>query len=217
MTDDRRLIVLGAGGHAKVVGDVALETYLKPNLLFFDDHSHNDKSKSGLPVAGPIADAFLDCHRWSQFFVAIGDNSIRERYFQQLIAKGRSVIMLLSEAAYLSPSAEIGVGSIVMPRAVLNASACIGANVIVNTGAIVEHDCSVGAHSHLAPGSVLTGGSRIGSFTTIGAGAVVCPGVLVGDGVLVGAGAVATKDILEPGSYYGVPAKRLPGLVVDLV
>ena len=208
MINEKALIVLGAGGHAKVVQRVAFEVKIRDSILFFDDHFQNKQSKSGLCVEGPIRQAFLPQYQNASFFVAFGDNLLRMRHFQSLTADGRHVDRLCSAAAYLSPTAIIGGGSIVMPLAVLSEDVRVGSNVIVNTGALVEHDCFVGDHSHLAPGSILTGGSRIGSLTLIGAGAVVCPGVTVGDQVMLGAGAVATKDILEPGRYFGVPARK---------
>lgn len=205
---DEPLVIIGAGGHAKVILDVARRIYPDLKMLFFDDHSNNGKSKAGLRISGTLEDAFSRCFGESRFIIALGDNPTRKFYFQRLVAVQRFVDTLVSIDAHVSPSAVVGGGAVVMPAAVLNADASIGSNVIVNSGAVVEHDCSVADHSHLAPGSILTGGVRVGSLTTIGAGAIVCPGVSIGDGVLLGAGSVATKDILQSGFYCGVPARR---------
>ena len=206
MSDEPCLYILGAGGHAKAVVDVIQRGHLYKNICFLDDRFPGHTEFEGYSIVGACLDFRHFLSESNAFFVAIGDNHTRRRLFDLMNVNGAKLATLLCSTALISSSASFGAGTLVMPGAIVNADARIGDNVIVNSGAVVEHDCVIGAHSHVAPGSIVAGGVRVGSLTTVGAGAVICPGVSVSDGVVLGAGAVATKDITEPGRYYGVPA-----------
>ena len=208
MTCRSNLYILGAGGHGKSVFEVVSALGTFSEVYFLDDCYGDRQEHLGRPIVGLLTDwdSFLDDN--SRFFVAIGSNVRRSALFDSLAQRRASVATLASVDAYISQRSLVGSGTLIMPKAVVNADVCIGLNVIVNSGAIVEHDCVIGDHSHVGPGAILTGGAKVGSATTIGAGAVVCPAVSVGDGVLLGAGAVATRDITQPGRYFGMPARR---------
>lgn len=207
MSRNKKLFIIGAGGHGKVASEVALSLGKYSKVNFLDDDYPFRRSHAGLHILGNLSAIGSVVEAQHVFFVAIGDNATRKRFFDVLYKKCAEIDQLRSVHSIVSPTSVVGRGTLVMPGVVINADARIGENAIINTGAIVEHDCKVGDHSHLAPGSILTGAASIGCMTTIGAGAVVCPGVRVSDNIILGAGAIATRDLDSPGYYYGAPAK----------
>lgn len=202
--------IVGVGGHAKVVYDIATSTK-RFERIFGLDRRYPQLNRVGcIDVLGSDHDVDLfalnNCHA----VIAVGDNSERARLFDWLRSECVAIApALVSPRAYISPSASCEEGSIVAPMAVVGADTCIGCNTIVNTGAIVEHDVSVAAHCHIAPGSVLCGGVVLGSGVFIGAGAVVLPTLTIGRNAIIGAGAVVTRDIEEGSVVRGVPGRTL--------
>jgi sugar O-acyltransferase (sialic acid O-acetyltransferase NeuD family) len=203
------LLIWGAGGHGKVVLDIARNTGAFERIQFLDDRVA-DSDFCGCPL---LHTAQLERLAGSSFIVAIGDNRERKRCYGRALQAGLLAATLVHASAVISPSARVGAGTVVMPLAVLNASATVAENCIVNTGAIVEHDCEVGAHVHLSPRVALGGAVRIGELAHLGIGAVVLPGGLVGDESVVGAGAVVLKEAPARCVVVGIPARVLSCLM----
>ena len=143
-----------------------------------------------------------------QWFVALGDNKLRQRV-QLLLraALGTAPVTAAHPSAIVSPLAVVGAGSLLAPRAVLNAGARVGEGGILNTGAIVEHECQLADFTHIAPGAVLAGNVTVGAGAFVGAGAVVRQGIRIGAGALVGAGAVVVRDVAPGAQVRGNPAR----------
>ena len=207
----RKLIIWGAGGHGKVILDIARATGLFCEIAFVVD--------SHAALGGRLGDCdillsfegfeALKARDYGYFVVAIGDNRVREGCFQGGIDRGFDPAALIHPAAVVSASAHIGDGTVVMPRAVVNADAVIGRNCILNTGVIVEHDCHIGDHVHLAPGVVLGGGVAVEPYALLGIGTIALPGTKIGAGAVVGAGAVILDSVPPGATSVGVPAKVL--------
>ncbi|MBA2669643.1 MAG: acetyltransferase [Gemmatimonadetes bacterium] len=213
-----RFLIWGGGGHGKVIAD--LVRALGHEIVGFVDSDPARLNLEVEPGGGRVVmseDSFLrpideGAHLpegADAVALAIGDNRKRSDALRRLPPS--SAPTLVHPTAVVSPSAQIGEGSVVFARAVIHASARLGAGVIVNTAAVVEHDCVVGDGAHLAPASVLAGGVRVGELSWIGAGAVVIQGRVVGREVMVGAGAAVVSDVPDRTTVIGVPAKRLPG------
>ncbi len=203
-----RLVLIGGGGHAKVVADVARSAEHEVLGVLTPE---GEREQAGLPRLGD--DRWIDdCPGDTGFHVAIGPSHgspLREDIFRQLLARGKRLPEIVSPSAIVSESAVLGQGSVIMHHVVVNADARIGENCILNTGSVVEHDCRVEDHVHLAPAALLLGGARIGAGCIVGGGAIVLPGVTIPAGVLIGAGAVVTRSIEEPGGIWsGNPARR---------
>lgn len=195
---NRKLIIIGAGGHGKVAADIAeLNGY---SVNFLDD----SKSKCER-VIGKTSDfeKYIDDY---DFFIAIGNNALRKKFFDELELKMANIITLVHPNAVVSKNVQIDKGSVVMAGAVVNVGSKIGKGCIVNTGSSVDHDCIISDFVHISVGSHLAGNVKIGTESFICAGAIVINNIVVSQNVTVGAGAVVINNILESGTYVGVPA-----------
>lgn len=202
-----KLIIIGASGHGKVVADIAIKTNKWQSIAFLDD-DESIKTSMGLEVIGKTADAFTYKDE-AEFFVAIGSNVTREKIQEKLIAEGLNVASLIHPSAVIGIDVEIGIGSVVMAGVVINSSSRIGKGCIINTNSSLDHDNTIEDYVHISPG-VRTGGSVvIGKCTWLGIGSVVSNNVNICSGCKVGAGAVVVKDITEPGTYVGVPVRKI--------
>ncbi len=198
-----KLLILGAGGHAKVVLTTALEAGWEVLALLDDNPTKWGERLLGIPVHGPLRAILGEKEVWG--IIAIGDNHQRRRLAQEL--KGVRWATLIHPRAYVHPSVHIGEGTVVFAGAVIQPAARLGSHVIINTGAIIEHDVLVEDFAHLAPGVRLAGGVQVGEGCLVGIGAVALPGVKIGKRTIVGAGSVVTKDLPERSLAYGVPAQ----------
>jgi sugar O-acyltransferase (sialic acid O-acetyltransferase NeuD family) len=199
----RDLVVIGAGGHAKVVIDTAERAGW--NILgVIDDRP--EASVFGYSRLGALADVIFDSAWW--VVVAIGSNSVRARIAASLEGQVRWATVI-HPGSYVSDRATMQPGSVIFAGAIIQADATIGAHVIVNSAASLDHDVLVGSYAHIAPRAVLTGGVRLEEGVFVGAGAVMTPSTSAGAWSTLGAGAVAVRD-LEPGAVYvGVPARKI--------
>ena len=196
------LLILGAGGHGKVVADIASFAYEK--ICFIDDSRKIDGYKD-IPVVGDSSYAILHKERYD-VFVAIGDSRTREQLNLRYKSNGVTLVSLVHPDAYIAADVEIGSGTVIMAGTVVNGGSKIGDGVILNTGATVDHDNQIGDYSHISVGAHLAGTVTVGKHTWIGAGSVISNNLHVCDNCLIGAGAAVVKDITEPGTYLGVPA-----------
>ena len=197
-----RLIIIGAGGHGKVVADNALKNGYT-DINFVDDHAIGDCM--GFHIIGNSADLTSLNDGKTDFIIAIGNNSIREK-----IAQSYNVnwVTLVHPSAQIATHVSLGRGTVVMAGVVINACTTIGNHCIINTGAVVEHDNVIEDYVHISPNAALGGTVRVGEGTHIGIGVTVRNNMDICTGVTVGVGAAVVKNITESGTYVGVPAKR---------
>jgi acetyltransferase EpsM len=201
-----RLIIVGAGGHASVVIDLAKLTFPDCELVgLVDDKIAVGVRVSGAPVLGPIADLTRLPH--DVVALAIGDNAARARIFSALRDAGETLPAFVHPSATVAGSASIGSGTIVLAHAVINAEAVVDENVIVNTAATIDHHSRVGRDAHIAPGVHLAGGCRVGEGSALGIGTVVAPAVQIGARTFVGAGSVVLEDLPPDVIAFGSPAR----------
>jgi len=201
-----KLLIIGAGGHGKVVADIALYMNKWKHIAFLDDK--NIKFQMGIEVIGKTTEAFKYIGDWD-IFVAIGDNGIRENIQNELKAEGASFPMLIHPTAVIGRNVEIGEGSVVMANAVINCCTKIGSGCIINTGATIDHDNYIEDYVHISPGVNLAGSVRIGKGAWIGIGSVVINNLSIVSNCIIGAGSVVVRNIEAEGTYVGVPARRL--------
>jgi sugar O-acyltransferase (sialic acid O-acetyltransferase NeuD family) len=201
------LLIIGAGGHGKVVADAAETSGRWKNIVFIDKRWPELKSCAHWPVVAQDAEDFPS-DETLDFIVAIGDNRTRARVFDQCVALGLNPVSVIHPSATISKYAEIGLGCVVFAGAVINVGAKIGQCAIVNTGATIDHDCVIGCSVHVSPGAHLAGEVSVGDFSWIGIGASVKQCLTITNDVVVGAGACVVSDISDSGIYVGVPAVK---------
>lgn len=208
-------VILGAGGHARVVLDALVARSHWPRLAFLDrDPALRGRQISGVPVVGDDGDlVHARANGFTHFIVGVGgvgDNAPRLTLFEKGLASGLEPATVLHPAARLAASSAIGGGTAVLAGVIVNPNAAIGRNVVLNTGCIVEHDCRIGDHAQVSPGAIVLGGVSVGRLAYIGAGAVLIQGVRIGEGAVVGAGAVVLGDVPDGARAVGVPAVSTP-------
>lgn len=201
------VLILGAGGHAKVVADI-LRTQSIDILGFLDDDPTIWTSKPmGIPVLGAI-ETYVDYAPTGLVF-GIGSNRVRQQIIERLGPGVDSLwINAIHPTASISSTVSLGKGTVLMAQAVINADTQVGDHVIINSAATVDHDCVLGDFCHIAPGSHLAGGVRVGVGALIAIGAVVIPYRSVGDWAIVGAGATVIHDVPAHATVVGTPARQ---------
>ena len=201
------LIIIGASGHGKVVADIAVKMNHWKEILFLDDNE-TVKECLGFKVVGKIDEAINYKHQ-VDFFVAIGNNEIRERVFNYFIKLDLSLISLIHPSVILGMDVEIGKGSVLMAGVIINSSTTIGKGCIINTGSSLDHDNLVGDFVHISPGVRLAGAVRIDKKCWIGIGSTISNNISVCEECILGAGSVVVGNIKETGIYVGVPTRRI--------
>jgi acetyltransferase EpsM len=203
---DYKVILIGYSGHAYVVADIAIENQYK--LIGYTEKNIIKHNPLQLEFLGNEQEKdFFVKNKNQHYLIGIGDNVIREKIFNLIIANGAKLLTLVSKSASISASATIGNGTFINRNASINALVKIGQNVIVNTGCVIEHECEISHSAHIAPGAVLAGNVNVGERTFIGANSFIKQGVKIGKDVIVGAGTVVLCDIADGKKFVGNPSR----------
>lgn len=202
----QELIVIGAGGHAKVVIATARAAGFRVIGAVDDDQARWGSAILGVEIAGPVSRVLED--RNACAVLAIGHNATRRR----LGAAACQWMTVVHPSALVDASVALGAGSVVFAGAIIQPDARLGAHAIVNTGASIDHDCALGDAVHVAPGARLAGNVALGDEVFFGIGAVAIPGVSIGARTTVGAGAAVVDDLPADVIAAGVPARVLRAL-----
>ena len=203
----KRLLIIGGGGHAKVVYDAIRTAGVEVTVTIYDDNPLLHGS-SFLEPNPQVVETWTPA-QYHFFHIAVGENTARRALSRRVSAEGLTPYSIVHSAAVISPYAKIGDASFIAALARIAPAAVIGEGSIVNHLAVIDHDCRIGAYCHVAPGAVICGGVKVGDGTLIGARATVLPGLEIGTGVVVGAGAVVTRNVADYITVIGNPAKVL--------
>ncbi len=196
-----QLIIIGAGGHGRVIADIARKIgYI--NIAFTDDNAVG--SCLGYPIVCKIGEIEQYNDGKTDFVIAVGNNEIRKKIAEQ---HDVNWVSLIHPSAQIGTDVKIGKGTVVVAGAIINSCATIGNYCIINTGAIVEHDNMIENYVHISPRAVLGGTVHVGERTHIGIGASVKNNIDICENCTIGVGAVVVQNIYQPGRYMGVPAK----------
>ncbi len=197
LKDKKKVVIIGAGGHAHVIADIIVATGDEV-IAFLDDDINAPDRKGNIKDYVKYEDA--------EFVIGIGNADVRERIASTLNVRWYKAI---HPSAIISPSAKIGDGTVVMPNVVINARTVVGNHCIINTGAIVEHDNRIDDLAHISVGAKLGGTVSVGRKTWVGIGATIKNNVSICDNCIVGAGSTVVNHIMEAGTYVGLPSRKI--------
>ena len=205
-----RIIIIGAGGHARVVYDclrLSLADGKGGKVLGFTDDNSGlwGRELMGLPILGPI-DRISDLDA-NAVVIGIGDNAARKRLYKWATGRGYTLVNVIHPAAVIATDVSVGRGVAIFANVVVNSGSSIGNDAVLNTACTVDHDCRIGDHAHVAPGAHLAGGVEVGEGVVLGVGASVVPYRKIGNWSVVGAGTVVLEDIPDQVQAFSVPAK----------
>lgn len=204
----KKMAIIGAGGHAKVVRELAEaigyeivchivpENEVNISKLYFSDFEFKNKfGSTDVLLANGIG--------------SISSPGVRKKVFESYSQEGFDFPVLTHPTSFVSKSANLGKGTVVMAGAIVQAEVKTGDNVILNSRSVIDHDCSIGSHTHVATGAVLSGGVVIGVDCHIGAGTTLRNNIKIEDNIIIGVGAVVVDDLSTIGTYIGVPAREM--------
>lgn len=204
------VIVIGGGGHAKVLVSTLL--LRRRTILGFVDLDPAAPPLLGSKCCGGDAEVLLHAPGEVQLVNGVGSVGStvgRQEVYDRFTREGYHFAAVIHPSAIIASQAELEAGVQIMAAAVVQPGSRVGSNAIVNTGAIVDHDCMVGAHAHIGPRAVLSGGVRVEAGAHIGTGACIIQGISIGASSIVGAGAVVIKDVPPGVTVVGVPARSI--------
>jgi len=216
MTD---VVIIGAGGHGRVVLDILRLGRQFNVVAFLDaDAARTNTVVGGVTVLGGVnLLPRLRKQNVKGAIVAIGDNRVRRSYAQQVTQAGFDLISAIHASAVISPAATVGRNVVVAANAVVGTDARVADSAIINTSAVVDHECDVGEAAHICPGTLLAGRVTVGAGAFLGLGSRILPCLKVGDHAVVGAGAVVLADVPPGATVVGVPARIVKsGIVATL-
>lgn len=200
-----KVIVFGCGGHARSIINTLHQFGLNIEIILVDDNAAVDEYILGCKV---VQEYILNEN--DGYIVAIGDNARRKDLYNLLIDRMIGCcIAVVSRESLVGMEVQIGMGTFIAPHCYIGPQVKIGNNTIVNSGSVIEHEVMVGNHTHIAPHVTICGRTRIGDNVFCGAGSTVVDKIYICDNVIIGAGTVVKEDITKPGTYVGVPARKI--------
>jgi sugar O-acyltransferase (sialic acid O-acetyltransferase NeuD family) len=206
----RRVAVVGAGGHGRVIADIlSLHSDVQVVGFLDDDPGKRSQVMDTIRVIACVEDAIRlkKSRKIDGVVLAVGNNRARARLFARMVELGVPVFSAIHPVAVLARGVTMGEGFVAMAGVVINPGALIGANVCVNTGAVLDHDTVLEDHVHIFPGARLTGGVRVERYAYVSSGAIVAPYLKVGENATVAAGAVVLENVAPHTVVAGVPAR----------
>ncbi|MEH7019915.1 acetyltransferase [Priestia megaterium] len=200
-----KLLILGAGGHGKVVSEIAQLMNQWEKISFLDDRE-DISEVLGIPIVGKLADLAALRSEYEYAFVAIGSNTARLQWGRKLIQQDFKIPILIHPSSTVSVKSSIEEGTVIMAGAIINPDARIGRSCIINTASTIDHDCLLQDGVHTSPGAHLGGTVKVGERTWICIGATIINNINIGCDSVIAAGAVVTKDVPSNALVAGIPA-----------
>ncbi|MEX2344670.1 MAG: acetyltransferase [Balneolaceae bacterium] len=200
-SSEKKVIVIGAGGHARAISSLIKILGKKVDYYLDDDPDLQGKDVNGITVRGTTK----DISNGETAFIGIGRNFIRKQKAEK--HSGLTYPSFIHPDAIISPEVEIGTGTAIMAGAIIQPGSKIGNHVIVNSGVVIEHDCTLHDYSHIAPNATLAGSCTLQEGAFLGVNACMIEGKVLGAWSVVGAGACVITDIPEWCTAVGLPAK----------
>ncbi|WP_338778596.1 acetyltransferase [Metabacillus sp. FJAT-52054] len=209
MREKKPIIIIGNGGHSKVLTEIL---QLNQCEIIGFTSPKNEENVYNLSFLGNDSIVYNYSQENILLVNAIGSTQLpvlRKKIFQKFSKAGYKFAQVVHPSAIVSSYSLLGEGAQILAGVVIQPFAEVADNTIVNTAASIDHDCRIGAHCHIAPGAVLSGNVLIGQGSHIGTGSIIIQGIKVGEQVLVGAGSLILKDVNDQAVVYGTPAKEV--------
>ncbi|WP_234958792.1 acetyltransferase [Sporanaerobacter sp. PP17-6a] len=200
-----KIMILGAGGHGKVVAEIAKLMNKWDEIVFLDDNKSLHEVNS-YKVIGTLSDYLIYKDRYQYAFVAIGDNKLRLKLIKNMMKNGISIPILRHPFTSISDNCKIGQGTVIMAGSIINTNSIIGKGCIINTSSSIDHDCILEDGVHVSPGVHIGGTVHIGKFSWICIGSSIINNITVGNNVVVASGSTVTKNVPDNVMIAGVPA-----------
>jgi sugar O-acyltransferase (sialic acid O-acetyltransferase NeuD family) len=212
------IVLIGAGGHGRVVLDILRVAGVHNPVGFIDaDPQLAGQTVDGIPVLGQ-ANMLpkLKGQKVKGAIISIGDNQARRSYVKKITQQGFELINAIHPQSMVSPTATIGRNVVIAAGAVIGTQARIADSVIVNTSAVIDHECEIGEAVHICPAAALAGRVRVGALAFVGLGCNIIPCMKIGENAVIGAGAVVIDDVPDGATVVGVPGRviKLNGVVL---
>ncbi|WP_286263320.1 acetyltransferase [Thalassotalea atypica] len=204
----KRLAIIGAGGHGKVVADCAEKADEYDEIFFIDAIYPNTTQVLHWHIKASSED-WQKYINSADFVVAIGNNETRLRLTKELIERNANVVSIIHPSAQVSSYSTIGQGTVIFANAVINCSTELGIANIINTSATVDHDCKIGDGSHVCPGAHIAGGVNLGKHCWVGIASAIIQCVNITNNVTIGAQACVLNNISASGTYVGTPTQKI--------
>jgi len=204
------VIVLGGGGHARVLIDALRSRAVSILGIVEADPRRHGQMLLDIPIIGGdnmVLEMATDSLRLVNGIGSVGVSAARRRLYEEFRARGYRFATVVHISAIVAPDVVLAEGAQIMAGSVVQTGCHIGENAIINTRAAVDHDCEIGNHVHVSPGATLCGNVVVGEGSHIGAGATVIQGIQIGRNSLVAAGAVVIHDVPDGVTVAGVPAR----------
>lgn len=209
--DMSKLLILGAGGHGKVVAEIA-ELMNKWNEIAFLDDNKDLKEVNGIPVIGQLNECKKMIGYYDSAFVAVGDNILRLMLINKLQEIGYKVPVLRHPFTSVSKNTVIYEGTVIIAGTVINTNTKIGKGCIINTSSSVDHDCELEDGVHISPGVHIGGTTNIGEYTWVCIGSSISNNINIGTNNIIAAGSAVTRDIENYKLVGGIPARVIKDL-----
>jgi UDP-N-acetylbacillosamine N-acetyltransferase len=203
----RRLLIIGAGGHGKVAADCAEVTGEYDSIAFLDALYPDECLIGDWPILEKPENAFIFNNVDTDFFVAIGNNLIREKVLNELLQDNLNIVSLVHPKSTVSRHTTISHGVLVCANATINPMVKVGAGCIINTAASIDHDCVIGDYAHICVGARLAGNVAVGNKSFVGINSCAIQGVTIGKNCILGAGATLISDLFDNTTAVGTPAR----------
>lgn len=202
----KRLAIIGASGHGKVVAEIALSSSWD-SVDFYDDAFPSKETIDDFSISGDFRRLLEISESYDGFHVAIGDNRTRLNILHHLQNLDLPCPNIIAPSSVISQSASLGVGIAIMANVVINAKTSLGDGVILNTSCSVDHDCKISDGVHISPGAHLAGNVSVGFYSWIGISSSIIHGKIIGNNTIIGGGSVVISDIPNNVTAVGVPTK----------
>ena len=207
----KSLLILGAGGHGKVVAETALALDRYSKIAFLDDkfNPKNEYKFQGIKIIGnlDLSEEIFDKNIYQEAIVAIGDSITRINLLKKLKGIGYKIPNIIHPSAWVSPSSSIKEGTVIFAQSVIQSEVEIGFGGIINTACSIDHDSIIHEGVHICPGARLAGAVEVGDHSIIGIGSTIIKGIKIGKNVIIGAGAAVVSNFDDNVIAMGVPAK----------